>query len=211
MIDIKRVMAVLAGKRPIFHSEADFQHALAWEIHIQWPNSSMRLELPLDLDQRIHIDIWAADKDALVAIELKYKTRGLQMKVGKETYRLRNQSAQDQGRYDFVKDIWRLEQIVYGITDSVGYAIFLTNDSSYWKSPRTSRTVDADFRIHQGRFLKGELHWGPSASKGTRYRREEAIILENIYHLDWQDYSEPIKTSYGKFRYLLVKVREQLS
>ena len=33
MLDIHQIMADLAKRRPVFHSEADFQHALAWLIH----------------------------------------------------------------------------------------------------------------------------------------------------------------------------------
>ena len=37
-------MDSLAAKRPIFHSEADFQHALAWEVQLAHPNAGIRLE-----------------------------------------------------------------------------------------------------------------------------------------------------------------------
>jgi len=33
MNDIPQVLAELSRRRPIFHSEAGLQHALAWEIH----------------------------------------------------------------------------------------------------------------------------------------------------------------------------------
>lgn len=33
MFDVEAVLRDLALKRPIFHSEADFQHAVAWEVH----------------------------------------------------------------------------------------------------------------------------------------------------------------------------------
>ena len=207
MIDIKRVLHILAGKRPIFHSEADFQHALAWEIHLEWPKCSMRLEFkPPHFNKRFYLDIWTSDQDTIFAIELKYKTRRLRVEVGEETFYLLDQSAQDLARYDFLMDIYRLEHIVSGMSDVVGYAIFLTNDSAYWKSPRNRGTVDASFRIHQGRILTGDLHWGSGASKGTMSGREEAILINGIYNLNWQDYSEPSKASYGKFRYLLVKI-----
>lgn len=135
-------------------------------------------------------------KDTIIAIELKYKTRDLL-----------DQSAQDVGRYDFLRDIQRLEQIVLDRDDIEGYAIFLTNDSAYWSPPRNTQTVDASFRIHQGRILTGELGWGSGASKGTMHGREETIHIKGVYNLQWEDYSQPSReSSYGKFRYLLVKV-----
>ena len=45
-IDIPKIMNELSKLRPIFHSEADFQHALAWEVHRCFPEAAIRLELP---------------------------------------------------------------------------------------------------------------------------------------------------------------------
>jgi len=209
MIDIRRLLRALAAKRPVFQSEADFQHALAWEIHLQHPTHSVRLEFkPPQLDKRVYLDIWAVDKSTILAIELKYKTRLLDVRIGQESFHLLDQSAQDLARYDFLRDINRLEQIVF-TRSSMGYAVFLTNDSAYWKPPRNSGTVDADFRIHQGRVLTGNLQWGTGASKGTMRSREHTISIKGVYSLNWQDYSKPSKASYGKFRYLLVEVGNQ--
>lgn len=212
MIDLTRVLATLANKRQIFHSEADFQHALAWEIHDGYPRCSIRLELRLlHLDNPAYLDILAVSEDATLAIELKYKTRRLLANVGEEAFYLSDQSAQDTGRYDFLKDIQRLEQFVDKHNRAIGYAIMLTNDSSYWKTPRDSQTVDANFQIHDGKVITGELRWGVGASKGTMESREKPIAIRNTYTLLWQDYSELspneiLQGSYRSFRYLLVKV-----
>ena len=32
--DVIELLPGLAGERPVFHSEADFQQALAWAIHV---------------------------------------------------------------------------------------------------------------------------------------------------------------------------------
>jgi len=156
--------------------------------------------------QRLYVDIWCSIKDYITAIELKYKTRRLYTNVKGETFHLLSQSAQDQGRYDFLKDIQRLEEVVLKSGNIVGYAIFLTNDSAYWSYPRKNHTVDADFRIHQDRVITGNLNWSPNASAGTKRSRKETIQTKNTYNLTWRDYSEPSLESYGKFRYLLVKV-----
>jgi len=209
MIDIASVLAELACKRPVFHSEADFQHALAWEIHERWPTCSMRLELkPPRLASRMHVDIWAAGRDNILAIELKYKTRGLRIAVEGESFDLADQSAQDCGRYDFLKDVQRLERIASQLDGITGYAVLLTNDSAYWTSPRSNATCDASFRLHENRTPSGELRWGARASPGTVRGREEPITIRGTYRLLWQDYSEPTTASRGKFRYLLVKLDE---
>lgn len=207
MIEIREVLSSLARQRPIFHSEADFQHALAWEIHQKLPFASIRLELPVQVkDQFLRIDIWVAYQDATLAIELKYKTRGLMVQIGNEQYRLKDQSAQDIGRYDFVKDIHRLERVAATHRDFIGYAIFLTNDSAYWRRPTNHSTVDAAFRLHDGRILEGVLAWSANASKGTKKNREQPLGLQGKYPLQWSDYSHPISGRYGEFRSLVVKV-----
>ena len=43
MLDIDGLMASLANRQKVFHSEADFQHALAWQIHEAAPESQVRL------------------------------------------------------------------------------------------------------------------------------------------------------------------------
>jgi len=196
----------LASKRPVFHSEADFQHALAWQIHHEWPECSMRLEFkPPNSKERVYLDIWAADKETVLAIELKYKTRGLEVAIGGESFHLLDQSAQDLARYDFLKDLQRLERVL-STNKVIAYAVFLTNDSAYWKDPASSRTVDASFRINQGRSATGELSWGTAASKGTTHGREESILIRGDYSFDWQNYSRVSNTSYGTLKYLLVRI-----
>jgi hypothetical protein len=207
MIDIIDVIQSLADQRPLYHSEADFQHAFAWEIHRQLTNDAVRLELPFVTPAKVlHLDFWATSEGKSIAVELKYKTRTLSIQLNDEQFNLANHSAQDCGRYDFIKDIQRLEQIRLHHKNNVGYAILLTNDSSYWIRSRDSHTVDAAFRLEQGRILNGVFKWDESASPGTKRGREEPIELKSHYELQWNDYSQISSTSYGVFRYLAIKV-----
>jgi len=111
------------------------------------------------------------------------------------------------GRYDFIKDIARIEQVVSTRKDAIGYAIILTNDSAYWKQPRNNHTIDKDFRLHQRRILQGTLAWQPEASAGTMKNREEPIKLHGAYLSAWKKYSEPAFSGYGEFRYLMIEVK----
>lgn len=43
-MDLLPVIELLRQKRPIFHSEADFQFALAWEIQRLYTSTVVRLE-----------------------------------------------------------------------------------------------------------------------------------------------------------------------
>lgn len=42
--DVIALLPGLAGERPVFHSEADFQQALAWAVHVAHPGLRVRLE-----------------------------------------------------------------------------------------------------------------------------------------------------------------------
>ena len=160
MIDITGILKQLTEQRPIFHSEADFQHALAWEIHNRLSHAKIRLEFPVfHQNRQRYLDLLVRTKSLeLVAIELKYKTRALSIHNNDEDFQLKNQSAQDIGRYDFLKDVQRLEQFLAQSNSGTGYAIFLTNDSLYWKTAQNPETVDREFRLHHGRMIEGDLN-----------------------------------------------------
>jgi len=103
----------------------------------------------------MHVDIWITSGGRSLAVKLKYKKRALETVIGNERFRLKNDGAQDLGRYDFIKDVERLARIAAHIPQVEGYAVLLTNDSGYWKEGAT--TVDAAFRLPEGRILTGEL------------------------------------------------------
>ena len=206
MFDIEGLLNSLSEARKVFHSEADFQHALAWQIHKVAPDSEVRLEVnPFpDQDRRMFLDIWLPVEG--IAIELKYVTRKLELDQDGESFALRDHSAQDQRRYDFLLDIQRLE-LMRSKGCRAGYAVLLTNDSSYWNVPAARDTVDASFRIHEGRGISGELAWAERAGPGTVKGRELPIRLRRSYHISWQEYSTFPAKSYGRFRYLVVSVK----
>ena len=81
MLDIDDLMAKLSEKRRVFHSEADFQHAFAWQIREATPEYEIRLEFnPVPEERRkIYLDIWIPVEK--VAIELKFVTRHLDTTV----------------------------------------------------------------------------------------------------------------------------------
>ncbi len=207
MINIEEIMKDLAKHRPIYHSEADFQHAFAWEIHKRLPGAAVRLELPFE-DQRrkLHLDVWVSDSNVALAVELKYKTRALETEVQGEAFSLRDQSAQDLGRYDFIKDIVRLEQITANRQSAIGYAILLTNDSAYWNPGASANAIYAAFRLEEGTILQGTLAWGKRASEGTMRGREAPLPLKGKYKAHWQDYSEVPGKRYRRFRFVCIPV-----
>ena len=194
-LDIHALMNGLAERRPIFHSEADFQFALAWRIHKTLPDCEVRLEFKPFPSERMYLDVWLPTE--CVAIELKYLTRKLTIECAGEKFVLRD-GARDVGRYDTLKDIQRIERVVSETRANAGLVIILTNDRSYWNSPpRKKPTKDAAFRIHEGRELNGKLAWQDGSG---------AISLKGSYTLNWRDYSRLGAERNARFRYLAVSV-----
>lgn len=145
-------MGSLARSRPVFHSEADFQHALAWQLHTDHPEARIRLETRPR--PGVRVDISAVIDGRRLAIELKYLLRGLTATIEGEIFALPSQGAQDIRRYDFIKDIGRLEILrATGLADDA-FAIGLTNDPSYWRGEFRSGVADEAFRLSEGRVLE---------------------------------------------------------
>jgi hypothetical protein len=154
----------------------------------------------------VRLDVLATFDDQRVAFELKYLLRNLTTSWKGEDFVLPSQSAQDVRRYDFIKDIIRLETLVPSVAD-VGYAIAVTNDPSYWNMSTRAHVTDAAFRIHEGRELSGSLAWAETTGAGTMNKREQALLLREGYVATWRDFSSVEGVGYGHFRYLAIEVR----
>lgn len=105
-----------------------------------------------------------------------------------------------------MNDFIRLEIFKTEYKSILGYALFLTNESTYWKQSKTEDAVDKEFRIHEGIILSGKLSWGTNTGDGTKKNREEPLNLNNTYAIHWKDYSNFEDKKNGQFRYVLVKV-----
>ena len=203
MLDITNLISGLARERPVFHSEADFQHSLAWYIHETIPNTGVRLEFRPPRSDAMYLDIWLPRIG--VALELKYLTRELKARHQCEYFELRNHSAAPTRRYDFLNDIQRLENVQILPKFRAGFAILLTNDRTYWNPPTRHDTVDREFRIHEGRRVNGTMTWSERTSAGTKRGRNSPIILNGAYDIHWRDYAETGDGRHRRFRYLTVK------
>ena len=183
-VDLASVLASLATRRPVFHSEADFQLALAREIEAADPDMFVYLETrPAE---GVHLDMACESHGRYTAIELKYLTRPWSDIVEGQSFHLKV-GAVDYGRYDVVKDIARIEGFVGSRDGSNGAVVVLTNDPSYWRSPGRSTAIDSAFRIHEGAVLEGLREWGrtPAGKK-----RRAAIKLDHSYEMRWSEFSE---------------------
>lgn len=187
------VIAGMAAERPVFHSEADFQHSLAWHLKLADPASRIRLETrPV---RGMRLDILVESRGRRAALELKYLVKRFHGNVGGEAFELPDQSAHDTSRYDVIKDIVRTESFVANGVADEGRTIVLTNDPAYWLPGRNPETIDAQFRIDEGRVLEGSLRWGDRAGAGTTRSREAVLTLSGTHICTWRDYSTVIDSA----------------
>ena len=184
---ITEALDFLRVKRKLFSSEADFQFALAWTIKELFPQVDVRLEwIPVDYDPNMYVDIVVFEGDTIIPIELKYKTKKTDKVVDGERFVLKNQSAQDLGRYDFLKDVQRIEFIKRHFPNfAEGYAILLTNDPNYLLQPGAKSSF-TDFSIIGGSVKAGSLRWS-EGSKSSVTRK--GIDLTGEYPIKWSEYS----------------------
>lgn len=192
----------LREQRPVFYSEADFQHALAWEMHLAEPSAQVRLEAPLLAGGRERLDLWFADRSQRLAIELKYPRAPFRAEIeGEPTpFERRSQDAEDDTRYAIAQDLRRIERLIEEGHADAGCVLVLTNIRSMWRvPPRPTTALDAAFRIHEDRVLSGQLEWGAGG------RAKQPVPLTGHYVCRWRDYSELSEASGASvFRYSLL-------
>ena len=130
-MNIRRVLEELKKERKVFHSEDDFKFALAWKIKEVYANAKVRLEYSPEKIPNMHTDIMVFYNGSSYPIELKYKTSKLNVAIDDESYILKNHYAQDGGRYDYLRDIHRLEILRDNFDNyRAGYAIIISNDQT---------------------------------------------------------------------------------
>ena len=201
------ILERLSGTRRIFHSEADFRNALAWEVKSIVPDASVRLEVAMFGTSRNRVDIVVRLAGGAIPIELKYwQARLHHVDPEGEAYSLTDQTAEDVGRAALAKDLSRIESLVGPGGMTTGWVVALTNNARYWREGRDGEfSSDAAFRISEGRVLAGSPRWRRGTAAGTM-KGTEALELRGSYRCAWQDYSS-LGTSRGElFRYLAFEV-----
>lgn len=205
-VELDAVLAGLSGPRPVFHSEADFQQAFAWEVRMRDPTVRVRLETQSAPGMRLDLLLSSADGQQRSAVELKYLTRLWVGDVDGERFELKDQGAQDIRAHDVVKDIVRVETFVAAMPSSNGTVVVVGNDPSYWTAPSHGRATNAAaFRLHEGTVLQGTRTWGHLTGAGTSRGREDPLQLIGSYRMGWSHYST-LPGPRGVFRALVVEV-----
>lgn len=205
-VDLVDLLTRLAASRPVFHSEADFQHAFCWTAQQSDERLRVRLETHPEPNVRLDALVSRSDLGAHTVIELKYLTRTWSGQVDGETFALKNQGAQDIRAYDVVKDVSRVERFVAGRSGWNGAVIALSNDPAYWRPVTHGRETNAQaFRLYDGNLLEGHRTWGSNTGAGTMRSRTDPLHLKGLYRLSWRNYAH-LSGQNGTFRALVVEV-----
>ena len=83
---LEAALDALAARRPVFHSEADFQHALAWQVQQANPAAAIRLEKRVAVRPSVVLDLLIELGGARLGVELKYLRRAMSVEVDGEAF-----------------------------------------------------------------------------------------------------------------------------
>lgn len=140
-------------------------------------------------NNELRMDVLVRKGKEFLPIELKYKTKAVHKKllrfgesVAEEVEVMKNHGAQDLGKYDFWKDVRRIE-IVRNRFGSIknGLAVFVTNDPMYLQHGR-EKSNHIKFSMDEGSHGK-EKHWLDKES--TCCRTHPNFEVEKEYSIHW--------------------------
>lgn len=221
---VEEVLNSLSGKEKPYLSEAQFQFELAWElkkklgeeVNILLEYTSCARKATGDSKRkRFESDIILATEKDYIVIELKYKTKEAKI----NGVNLTQQAGQPGTKYDYLWDIHRIELLMnqdsdnqdsynyeYYIKDKKctgGFAIFLTNDPSYWKEAKKGESA-YNFSLHDSSVKNAgeKLEW--SGEKKDWMNSRPAFSLDYTYKMEWEKFM-----SYGEekeFKYLITEI-----
>ena len=201
-LDMHALMVGLSKERPIFHNEAEFQHALAWHIHTLQPDRRVRLEARLG---GAFVDLWLPDTHT--AVELKFGRHNFETVHAGEIYDLRTGAA-DVTAYSFVRDIERLESLAAEGEIATGFAGLLSNDPWLWTPPQSGSAMIFDaFRLHDTQPALTGRRSVTAVATPKIAKAHPPVTLAGSYAPTWRAYAEHTGTGRGVFRYLTVKVQ----
>ncbi|MDG1419073.1 MAG: hypothetical protein P8P99_14845, partial [Maricaulis sp.] len=149
------------------------------------------------------LDLCLRKHGSVMGIELKYLSKACFVEHEGENFRLKSQGAQDIRRYDTLKDVQRIEELIGHGRISPGGVLCISNDPAYWNGPMRTGTCDEDFALKESKELSGTMCWAAKTGPGTQKGREKPIALAGRYRANWKTFS---KIEGHEFRYLWIEV-----
>lgn len=191
------IVRFIEQQAELLFNEFDFQMQLALALRASGKYDDVDAEYFLpnsvvegyDWDSNMYLDIVVSRDGEFVPVELKYCTRSVRCDILRfnellqDVEIMRNQGAQDNRRYDFWKDVRRVE-LVKKLFPAVknGLAVFLTNDPAYTRSPRPGSS-NAPFSMATEHIVGGgTMDWIGNPSTRNQHM---PFKLEGSYRNDW--------------------------
>ncbi|WP_156673184.1 hypothetical protein [Mycobacterium sp. E3251] len=199
---IDQWMTVLSSRRPVFHSEFDFQFALC-DVIARAGVTRIRLERMVQLPDspRFEVDIMGCLNGLPMALELKYPKKRFLGKVSTDGYdelfNLPSSGADDLDAHAIWKDAARIEKLMAAEIVEAGAVIALSNFEFWDQRKHRQGTQAYDFRLWQGRELEAGTVLNFTEPKGAH----SPVELRYSYLCDWHPYSDPLASD---FRYLVL-------
>lgn len=206
-----------SNKRILFESEQEFQLELV--IYLRSTNHYDLVKIEQQLycsmlsnyvwkkskDTTIRIDIVVKKGDEYLPIELKFKTKEIKRNsdifgIIKEDFPVvHTQSATNYGKYDFWKDVRRLELLKENFSGvRNGIAVFVTNDFSYVNDNNCNAEY-FNFNMIEGKHGT-KKHW--LSENISNFKQCPNFDLSNEYYIHWND----IDIDNESFKYCIVTV-----
>lgn len=191
-------------------SEAQLKYSLAWELRRILPqNYSIYLEYPIreqkddGTETRKYHDIVIKGDGKFCVIELKYKTKAKDVRFDGKMFSLKTHGAQDLGRYDFLKDVERIEHYKKSNANfDCGYSVIITNDSVYWTREGLNKIYQS-FALNEGRIIPNRhLDWINAKVESVGKSRENGLQIDGSYTIKWLP-----ESSINDFRYLILDIK----
>lgn len=217
------VVQFLSGESVLFSNESDLQLRLSCYLkhsghydrveveyyvpyqELQRLNASLTTaNFPWDSD--LYIDIVVEKDGQFVPIELKYPTKDIWgaftrfgVAVTAKVPMLKNQGAQDIVRYNYWKDVRRIEALRQAYAETIvgGLAVLVTNDSSYQNNPTNPNVGYANFSIKNGRTVTQPQNRNMSWQNGVSVaKKHPSFQIDGSYSIHWQPMSKMPGFSY---------------
>ena len=239
--DIQNILEDLIDKRKAtepYLSEAQFQFELAWVIKEKFSNATVLLEYTACIMKSTKVDENGNEKektkrfesDIIVLFDDKYQVIELKYKTAKSTInnvQLVPQGGQPGTKYDYLWDIHRIELLKekpetddqgnsyeYRLDKecSGGYAIFLTNDGSYFNGGEGGNDSAYQFRLQESRNIdkSKDLQW-EGEEKDWMSPRPSFSFLRNRQLGNWKSFykyndESTITKKEKEFKYLITEI-----
>lgn len=199
LIDVHTdVKLFLDNNKELYFNERDFQMHLATYLHQTGHYEDVDVEYYVPQSElenyiwnnELRIDVLVSKGGEYLPIELKYKTKSVKKRIPRFGERLslnvevmKNQGAQDLGKYDFWKDVRRIEIIRKRFkTVKNGFAIFMTNDPTYLQKGRMSSN-HINFSMTEGTHNK-KKHWLDKESICSKTHPD--FDVDTDYSVHWE-------------------------